>query len=409
MASFDQKIADFLKSAVGHNIIEKPQADALVAFARSSEHEHKGWFSLTSALGGLGALVLCFGVILVISANWYAIGDLTKLSVFLILLGGSHFTGLYLSGKGYSRTAAGLHFLGAGLFITGVGLIAQIFNLYSPKGESFLIWAAMITPFALLLRSGPITLLCLVAFSIWGNIYISYLLLYGGWISISVFNMAVCIVAAVGGLLLKHKGSPLSPFLQVPGMVGVVFWLFFFGFSHNFGPSSFNGGNIQVTLLPLIPAIIMIVYLWFKNFRKTDERYFLAVMTCTLLTIVVTLLVLTYGVDENAYFKHFSFGRTEKIYFFPLAVSIVAWVAYFGLCFWGVVYGALQQKRWMLNCSIILIGIGIFTRFIDLMGDMMDTGSMFILCGLLLVAIGFVLEKWRRKLIAEQARVRGTI
>lgn len=69
--------------------------------------------------------------------------DLAKISVFITLMGGSHFLGLYAAGKNYKKTAMSLHLLGVGLFIAGIGLMAQIFNLHSLQGRALLFWALL--------------------------------------------------------------------------------------------------------------------------------------------------------------------------------------------------------------------------------------------------------------------------
>ena len=43
--------------------------------------------------------------------------------------------------------------------------------------------------------------------------------------------------------------------------------------------------------------------------------------------------------------------------------------------------------------------IGLIARFIDLVGTMLFTGSMFILFGIVLIAVAYVGEKYRKLLI----------
>ena len=400
MASFEKKLQTFLESAVTHKVVDQATAGKLSTFLQSGDYEHKGWFSLSTAMGGLGALVLSFGVVLIIATNWGRIDDLTKIVTFLAMLAGSHVLGLYLAHKGYDKTAAGAHLLGAGLFIAGVGLIAQIFNLHSSKGEMYLVWALMITPLAVVLQNGPIALLSVVAFSIWGNVHIDHYLGYKHWMIASAFNASVCLAMVFGGMLLQRKQNPIAPFLQVPGMIGAVIWLYYFGFTHDMGAYSFSEtGNILMPFTVLLAALVMAGALW-RNSVGREVRQFLMTLFAAASTLLLLLTTIYLGVDKEAYLEHFAFGWTKKIYILPLLVSVSAWVAYFALTFWGVIYGALHHRRWVLNTNVILLGIGIFTRFIDLIGSMFNTGLAFIVFGLALVGIGFILEKWRRKLIS---------
>lgn len=401
MSSFEKKLAHLLESATDHKAITKQNADQLMAFVKSDEYDNKGWFNLSGAMGGLGALIVCLGISLIIAKNWYALSDLIKISGFIALLGGTHFAGLYLASKEYNKTAQALHFLGAGLVLAGIGLIAQIFHLHSDKGEAFLTWTIMILPLAILLRNGPIALMSAIAFTVWGNIYMKYSLVNSEWMNLVVFNSSMCILAVMTGLLLKYKNSEIASYLQTPGMIILVLDSYIFGFSHNFGNIDFPK---EVHILPytiLVASIIAGIYLFIRNKYNRFDQYFIVAIGINAVPVLLICIAFLFDFDSNSYFEHFSYGWTQKIYYLPFLMSVFAWVGYFALAFWGVIYGALNHHRWMLNCNIILIGVGVFTRFVDLVGNMMDTGMMFIVCGLVIFAIGFGLEKWRRRLIAQ--------
>ena len=188
--------------------------------------------------------------------------------------------------------------------------------------------------------------------------------------------------------------------MQTPGMIGIVFILYCLGFIHNIRPKTFEAINLILPYAVLIPSIFILLYMSVIGYATKSSRYFTYIMWSVLAAIVAFALIFSLDSNSELYYERFAFGRTQKVYIFHLLASIIAWVAYFALAFWGVAYGALNHQRWMLNCNVILIGIGAFTRFIDLVGSMMDAGIAFIICGIFLFVIGFALEKWRRKLIA---------
>lgn len=401
MANHEKIICDFLDAAVDRSLLTKAEAVRLAAFARSDGQEHKGWFSLSAAMGLLGALALAFGAVLLISANWYMFSDIAKLSGFLVLLVVTHAAAQCCVRKGHEKTGSALHFLGAGLCLAGIGLIAQIFHLHSSSGESFLLWLVMILPLAVLLRNGPILLLSVVAFTLWGNMQLDYL--HGsGWLSALAFNASVCFAMVAGGLVLKEHGSSMSAYLQVPGMIGVMLWLYIYGFTHEASPRWFKGDGDGVLILVLLLAltVALLGYQWFRSAARR-ERYFLLGLGVGVLAVLLLIAVGFAGSSLQGHYEHNAFGRMDKVYYLPFFVSLAAWVSYFALALWGVVYGALQHQRWMLNCSVLLVGIGIFTRFMDLLASMMDTGLLFVASGVVLLGLGFGLEKWRRRLIAQ--------
>jgi uncharacterized membrane protein len=61
--------------------------------------------------------------------------------------------------------------------------------------------------------------------------------------------------------------------------------------------------------------------------------------------------------------------------------------------------GEIEKNKTMINVGIWCIMIGIIARFVDLIGTMLFTGSMFILFGTVLILIAFLAEKYRKNLI----------
>ena len=82
-----------------------------------------------------------------------------------------------------------------------------------------------------------------------------------------------------------------------------------------------------------------------------------------------------------------------------ILISILYWVVWF----WGsgiMIYkGEIERSRGLINVGIWCVMIGLIARFVDLVGTMLFTGSMFILFGIILIAIAFVGEKYRKRLI----------
>ena len=408
MASFEKKLSSLLDEATKQNIITTQHKDALNNFVSSGQWEHKGWLSLSSAMGSLGALVLGFGIILIIASNWYALGDTGKFIGFLMLLVGSHAAGFALEKRGYSKLSASVHFLGAGLFIAGVGLVAQIFNLHSSKGVSFLIWAAMIAPLAYSLRNGAIALLSIIAFYIWGISYIDYISSWGHeWLSVLLFSCSLVFTTLIGAMLLRVKGSDMADKLSAPAAICMMGWLYVLGFTHEWGSFGLGGDGIQHPILLLLPISVLALgvigwgWLFRASVNNRDQRMLLLALSTFVVTIIVMGFMLSSGFDAEDYTERNAFGRYDRLYIMPLFVSISAWISYFAIAFWGAIHGALHHKRWMLNGCVFLIGAGIFTRFMDLIGSMMDTGFAFIICGIVLLLIGYKLEKWRKKLIQQ--------
>ncbi|MGO1121030.1 DUF2157 domain-containing protein [Rhodovibrionaceae bacterium A322] len=385
-------------------IISEETANQLQEHARSGDFKHQGWLSLSNALRGFGSLVALLGIILIIATNWDEFSSLLKISVFIALLGTTHGLGLFADRKGYGKTAMSLHFLGAGLFMAGIGLMAQIFHLTSESGESYLIWAVMIAPLAFLLRSGPIALLAIVGLALWSLDFFDYLDDIGFEANGLLPALLLCLW--LSGVLLRAKDSPFGSYFLYSGAVGTLLYLYILGFAHNYFQLADGTFSMVSQGLPL--GLLIVSLLLAPVLRRVEGGYsllFYIGLLSTLACFVAFTLMAVVQVDWS--FDYFSFGYDRSVFLMPLLVSVFAWIGYFCLLIWAVVKGAMTQQFWLLNISMVLLGVGIITRFLDLMGSMLNTGIVFVVAGFLLVLVGYLLERWRRSLMLEHRPVQA--
>jgi uncharacterized membrane protein len=56
-----------------------------------------------------------------------------------------------------------------------------------------------------------------------------------------------------------------------------------------------------------------------------------------------------------------------------------------------------------VNWGVVFIGVHALTRYFDLFGTMLQTSLLFFLTGAFVLALGWVLEKFRRRMTAQAA------
>ena len=117
-------------------------------------------------------------------------------------------------------------------------------------------------------------------------------------------------------------------------------------------------------------------------------------------TCVVALLIAVDVIPRGPPVSVFEFGTSARFAVGTVLVSAAAWVLWFLFALWLVVYGALSRQRDFVNTGVLAFGLGIVTRFLDLIGGLADTGTLFVLGGIVLLGTAWAMERWRRAVVA---------
>lgn len=379
--SFIKKINIFLNDAFSEGVIDQDTKQKLDNFAKN--YKGKSISSFLNIIVFFGGFIIILGLIMVISKNWNQFSNFAKISTYITLLIGFNILA-YMLQKTSPITSRIIYFIIAGYILAGIGLIAQIFHLNIEIDEAFLLWFFMILPMAILLRHGWIGAMAMLSFYYWTSInandnFYNYeknfqnkLLFYT-----TIFSSMILISRSL--TTLKHSFEKLKYF----GYFSLGFVTFFMSFSHKI--FSEQSSKISPSLHPITIAIIAFNIICLTNncikvFRKRAK--FLDVVQ-TPEFIIILLNIFSLFVFTNRYIM------TSILY------SLV-WFVGFGLMIYR---GEIEKNKTMINVGIWCIMIGIIARFIDLIGTMLFTGSMFILFGTILILIAFLAEKYRKNLI----------
>lgn len=250
MTLFERKLGALVEEAQGRGLLDSGTARSLAALAAERE-SRKGWLSLASVLAFLGGGVAVLGVILLVAANWQDLRGAVKIVGFLILLAATHAGGLWIqsSGRPFPKTAAAFHFLGAGLFLAGVGLISQIYQLNEHPPNAILMWLVAILPLAFLLRSPSIAAMAAFALVLWCHMEGSSV---ASSLHMSGFTPFLVMEIGLGAALLslsawmKVLDASICWVLRASGTLILSYGLWALGFYRRFhtGGSATEGGWI---------------------------------------------------------------------------------------------------------------------------------------------------------------------
>ncbi|MBI4224479.1 MAG: DUF2157 domain-containing protein [Deltaproteobacteria bacterium] len=411
MMSFLRRLETLLVNATDQGILSVEAKQNLVAFAREGEKK-KGILHLTSVFGWLGGFAAIAGIILLVASNWDSIGGWVKIGGFLILLGGTHVTALWIhkTEKPYPKTAEALHFIGAGLVIAGVGLISQIYNIDSKPPNGVLLWFIAIAPFVWLLRSGPMAVMTLFAFVLWvhmeGGFAGSPLQLPESFTFHLILEIGFGIALLGFAEFLKTWGETVSRVFQWAGGLFLLYGIYVLGFFRHFSEMSLSG-HLILPIVSLLPGFLGAVMGW-RHFSLGSPRLrnYLGILFGLIIGIAVMALALDRGfLPRGPVVEFFQFGWTQKYDLSAWLLSVAAWILWFFLALWCISYGTHSGKRFFLNLGVIAFGLGIITRFFDLIGTMTQTGTLFLLGGVVLLGTGWAMEKWRRNIIVRMGGI----
>jgi len=447
----NQWLDDQIKSWARDGLISPSQVDAILAKRQADAKTNI--LNATNLLAALGGLCVLLGVILVISYNWDKIPHFLKIGVYLLLLVGMGEATLHVPEKyKVGRTALQVGWLLMPL--AGIGLWAQIYQLSGDPLKPILIWLALGLPLvwkgkddavAFLHTAGIAWAAYTGAFSqdTWLTIVQpgwNYQSWDGPWrdflVGYSLPMLGVGLLWALGFLQVKR-------FLQDKGrwLFTVAFLLFLNTLQWTHSPFYCDGGAggfLHVSALVILYWGLSEAFRVEAGFWRAWGWYALAsvlygmtflwhesslggwsapIAILTLVELIVGTLLLVrpddggLGSDKAGVwsFRSLLFAPAILSYLLvletpPKAVAIMANLAFLGLAVWLVREGMVSNRPKRINGGVALVGILVFTRFIDYFGTLLQSGFAFIVIGLVFVALAFGLNRGRQELIA---RVQG--
>jgi len=408
MASFSKKLKRLTRIATERGILDAGTAHALENLAEQQERE-RGVRSLTSLLGALGGGIVALGVVLLVAANWQGIADGAKIAGLLLLLGGAHSVGFWITAtnRPYVPTAEGFHFIGAGLVVAGVGLVSQIYNLDARPPNGALIWFVAIVPLAYLLRSAAISGMAVVAFAFWAHLEGSF-----GRSAVEMPTFAGHLVLEVGpGIALlgtssamRDREPDIARVLQAFGIAPLGYGIYTLGFYRYFS-EPVSGVALGAWALPVVALMLACFGLWVARENLANEAPWLRDRLNSFLVILLLIAATTVAIDFGVVplgpdLSFFSFGGGVTFSLASLLVTFAAWVMWFLLAFWCAAFGTRSGRKRYLDVGVTAVGVGVVTRFFDLIGGQTGTGVLFVAGGSVLVGTAWAMEKWRRQTLA---------
>ncbi|MBT4135251.1 DUF2157 domain-containing protein [archaeon] len=371
------------------------------------EVELKEHISLGGVVATIGSILIALGIAWLIGLNWNVIPSALKILILVIITAGAYTAGVLFRIKDYDKIGGSLLVLGALSYTLSIFLIAQIFNLStSLQLNAFLLllsWGGILFA-AYIFDSSPSLIVALVEFLIWISLqYFSFVELFRGDFSVGIL-VIIYLIVAVGlyGLTQLHKSmnhefSGIYRYWTAFYILALTYVLSFQILLPALWPEGFVL-SAEVLIFLIIISVVAIVLAIIGIYRAVSKNKLSGkeVLSFVILVLVYILLITlaSFVSGESVFSGSLSMGLWF-MWLFDNFLFILVILAVIG-------YGTRYKSAKIVNLAIIFFALDIVTRYI---GFVMDFGGqigfavMSILGGIILIAGGWGIEKWRRHLV----------
>ncbi|HVS53903.1 MAG TPA: DUF2157 domain-containing protein [Opitutaceae bacterium] len=394
MKSFEEQLAVESAGWVGDGLVTEEQRNRLLArHPMGSEGGHR-FLALLATIGGALFIV---GVSLVIKSNWDEIGDGLKIGGLVALLLTLHAVGwrLRVAPGLYPKSGDACLMAGAVCFLLGIALVSQIFHLNSRPPNGVLLWWLGIAALPWLARARGAQFVSVVAGLTWLGMEFAA---RDSWLRLvvaptlyheeEIFLFASAAFLTGGALaffglgLRRGDRADFAGLHEKLGLILANWGLYALGFTWT--QKNWLVHAMQPARLPPVfglLALVAVAVLW--AFRR-NRRETVPLVVWLALGLVPVLAHL-FGVELND--SGWLWGGLACVALFLLDLGMIR----LGL--------ATGREGW-INLGMLGIALNVVTRYFLLFGTMLEGGVFFIVTGLLVLGLGYGLERKRRALVS---------
>ena len=347
-------------------------------------------------LAVIGGTLLVVGVSLIIKSNWEAIGDWVKIGGLVALLAVAYGLGWWLKitpGR-FPKSGEVSLAVGAVFFLLGIALVSQIFHLDSRPPNGVLLWWAGIMVLPWLTRALLMQFVSVVAGTVWLAMELAAddswirLLDQRALLGAHGFQLMAGALFLVGVALTLFgfglRGGLHKYFAELHEQLGLILAcasLYILGFAwsaHNWFFPAVHGARMETVAVLALFVAVTAAWAWRRN--RTALTSLGAYLALGFVPVVANLL----GIDLRD--ANWLWGGFACLALFLLNLGMIR----VGL--------ASGQESW-INLGMGGMALNIITRYFLLFGTMLEGGVFFIVTGLLVLGLGYYLERKRRALV----------
>ena len=379
-----------LNAWVAEGLVSAEQAEAIRSRARDRAPA-AARTQVVRALSVAGAVVVGLGIVLFVAANWDALPRPTRVVMLLATLLGAYAAGFELRERRGTHRALGeaLYLVGGLAFAASLFLVGQMYHVDAHMPLAFLAIALGTGAVAAITVSPPLASLSLLALGGWplaefgdarGGDAFEY------WpVAAALYGAALYGLATADRGLLERAGFRAP--MRAIGLPALALGLFVFTFAGVFGELSERPGlggleTGALVALVLAAAVGALALSLRAGARPTAPYEGAALAVATVLVPLALLVPETAGYDHQALV-------------YPLLFNLLLAVVALG----AIVVGYVNGEEWLVNVGVVAVGIDVVARYFDFFWDFLPRSLTFVGAGVLLLALAWLLERQRSRLV----------
>lgn len=346
---------------------------------------------LVAGLAILGSVLIGLGVITFYAANWDEIPRGLRLASLLAAMLLAYGAGYAIwQRRGLTPHAAAFLLLGCIIYGAGVHLTAQIYHVPVNHPDLSLMWLLGVVPLAYVTRSRPIMFLSIALFlGTVGFRLQDWLRGVDGAVAVTSLYVALgALLYAVGKAKGQLRGwDSIGMLFASLGMITAFAALYLLTFHDLFdGAEAVTGASIGYWLLLCCASAVAAGLVAGIAWRRSRGEERAAADSAEAGAISLLLLAIILAVALSAGWDPL-FPIVFNVLFVLLALGLMA-------------SGYLRDREGRVNLSLALIALYVITRYFEYAIGSLDTSLIFLGAGAVLLAGGYVLERLRRRMLA---------
>jgi len=391
---YRERLAHDLATWTRGGLITAEQERAILARVGAGEPRavgilRLGWF--VTAISIVGALVLAGGVVLLFASQWGELPTWFRTASIIAGMLASYATGYALIYRfDMQRVGSALFLLGVLLYEAGLFLLAQIYNMPVDSPVMALLAAIGTLPLAYLFESRIVLIIGMVNFTSWiiGELARRYPDSPKAEASLVVFAALGVAYYALGHLHdLWRTTRAFVDTYAIAGLLVVLGLTYIFTFDEPWS-EIMDAGVRSYAAPPAVYAAIIVAFAlvaaqaWLRP-RELETAIDVAAQAVVL---AVAAIVATWPAWTG-------YAVLFNGVYFAIAIGVVT-------------RGYLRGDERYINLGLLVVGIGLITRYVDVFWSLLAGSAFFIIGGLLLLGVAFAIERMRRGLIRSMGEPR---